>query len=152
MFRSILGVVLGYLTIAVWLGIALTLLWKALGPDFAFEPGTLNTTMGWALSVIPIDLMGAMMGGLVAALIDKRKIAVKVLAGFVLILGLMSAVMHIQMDDPTVAAEMLAEKPITEWSSFEAASGAIQPMWYNFVLPIVGMVGVLLGGRLKKTN
>jgi hypothetical protein len=33
-------------------------------------------------------------------------------------------------------------------SMFEAASESIAPTWYNFAIPVMGCVGVLIGGGL----
>ena len=35
---------------------------------------------------------------------------------------------------------------------FEAASETVAPLWYHFTMPVVGMIGVLLGGRMKGTG
>ena len=44
----------------------------------------------------------------------------------------------------------LAQGVVVEgMSAFSAASEAVQPLWYNFLVPIVGAVSVLIGGRLR---
>ena len=33
---------------------------------------------------------------------------------------------------------------------FEAASESVAPPWYNFTIPVVGCIGVLVGGGLRR--
>ena len=42
------------------------------------------------------------------------------------------------------------DKPVAEMSFIEAGGHAKQPAWYNWVIPLVGAVGVWLGGRRQE--
>ncbi len=92
--------------------------------------------------------MGAILAGLVTAVIapSPRRPPVKVLAGIMLVRGLALAVIRVFVDDPTAEPP----KPVQEMTAFEAASESVAPTWYNFGLPVVGCVGVLVGGGLRR--
>lgn len=151
MVRAIAAVVVGYVAMAVFIFVTLTLAWFALGPSFAYQEGTTKVTAGWLAVNLPLSFVGAVLGGWVTALVARRPGPVKALAVVILVLGLGMAVAHLFGDD-TSGASAVSERPVEEMSSFEAASEAVQPPWYNFVLPFVGAAGVLLGGRLRSSE
>lgn len=145
MGRRILAVVIGYVGMAAFVFISFTVAYIAMGTDGAFEPGTYEVTMFWALVTIALSIVAAVLGGLVCAMIAKEQQAVKILAGIVLILGLVMAI--------PVAMGSGEETPkirLDEVSSMEAMQVAQQPVWLAFLNPIIGAVGVLIGGRFKK--
>jgi hypothetical protein len=148
MWKAILGVIVGYVVIFVWVMATMAVALMVLGRSFVYEQGTLEVTAGWSLVAIALGVVGAILGGLVTALIapSPRRTPVKVLAGILLVLGLTLAVLHVFVDDPTAEPP----KPVGEMSMFDAASESIAPTWYNFAIPVVGCVGVLIGGGLKR--
>ena len=148
MWRAIAGIIVGYVVIFVWVLVTMAVALMVLGRSFAYEEGTLEVTVGWSLVAIALGLVGAILGGLVTALIapSPRRTPVKVLAGILLILGLALAVLHVFVDDPMAEPP----KPVAEMTMFEAASESIAPAWYNFAIPLVGCAGVLIGGGLKR--
>ncbi len=151
MARGALAVVIGYLAIAGWVMLTMTLAWSALGADFAFQPGGTHTTTGWALVSLVLGFTGAILGGAVTRLLSRSATgkSVRVLAGILLVLGLIMAGMHLLADDPERVAMTEEGISMEEMSAFEASSEAIQPAWYNFAIAVVGFVGVLIGGRQK---
>jgi hypothetical protein len=148
MFRAILGVIVGYVVIFIWVAVTLAVAWVVLGSSFAYEEGTLETTVGWCLVMMATGVVGATLGGLVTALVapSPTRAPVKVLAGFVLVLGIVGAVWHLIVDEP--AAE--PSKAVAEMTMYEAASESVAPTWYNFGIPVVGAAGVLIGGSLRR--
>ncbi|MHC4142731.1 MAG: hypothetical protein ACYSUF_12995 [Planctomycetota bacterium] len=132
MWKAILGVIVGYVVIFVWVMVTMAVALMVLDRSFVYEQGTLEVTGG----------------GFVTAVIapSPRRTPVKVLAGILLVLGLAIAVLHVFVDDPTAEPP----KPVAEMNMFEAASESIAPTWYNFAIPVVGCVGVLIGGGLKR--
>jgi hypothetical protein len=148
MLRAIAAVIAGYLAMAIAVFVTLTLAWVALGPGFAFKAGTTEVTFGWIAINLPLSFVCALLGGWVAAKIARRPGPVKALAAVILVLGLGMAVAHLFVDS-SAASEEAADRVTQEEevSTFEAASEAIQPPWYNFLLPFLGAAGVLLGGR-----
>jgi len=148
MWRAIAGVIVGYVVIFVWVMVTMAVALMVLGRSFVYEQGTLEVTGGWSLVAIALGGVGAILGGFVTALIapSPRRTPVKVLAGILLVLGLGIAVLHVLVDDPTAEPP----KPAAEMNMFEAASESIAPTWYNFAIPVMGCVGVLIGGGLKR--
>jgi pimeloyl-ACP methyl ester carboxylesterase len=114
------------------------------GPSVAFQPGTTNVTSAWLMINIPMSFVGSSLGGWVAAAIARRRRPVYALAVLVLLLALASAVYQLTASRPALP------RPVEQLSTFEAASYAVQPDWYNFVIAVVGVVGVLAGERLKR--
>ena len=152
MLRATLAVIVGYLAMAIAVFVTLTLAWLALGPGFAFKAGTTEVTLGWIAINLPLSFACAVLGGWVTARIARRPGPVKALAVVILVLGLGMALAHIFMDDPAASGETADRATSGTLSSFEAASEAIQPPWYNFVIPFVGVAGVLLGGRRGRSR
>jgi MFS family permease len=144
MLRNVAAVVAGYVSIVVFVMITFSLAWLAMGPSLAFREGTTEVTEAWIAVVMPLNLIGAAIGGWIARRIGRGNGAVAGLAVFIVVLGLALAVVNMN-----ATREPLA-RPVTELATFEAASYAIQPTWYEFVVPFVGAIGVLLGGRMRR--
>jgi len=144
MWRAVGAVVAGYVVIALFVMVCFTLAWLVLGPGFAFEPGTTKVTAGWLLLATPVNLAAALLGGWTAGAVgrDGRGAAVKVLAGIVLGLGLILAFLHL-------GVKPALPPPGLDLSTFQAASYAIQPKWFDFFVAILGGAGVLVGGCLR---
>ncbi len=142
--RGILAVIAGYLAAAVWVMATLTVSWIVLGASFAFEEGTTRTSAGWCILALVLGFPGAMLGGWVAAIIARSPTnrPVKILAGLMLVLGLMEGVVAFQKARTTEPAAQSA----AEMSFMEAATAAVQPAWYSFSMPFVATAGVLFGG------
>ena len=127
---------------------ALSGAWFVLGSDFAFVEGTYEATVGWSVVAIGLGLVGAVLGGLVTASIGRAVAPVKVLAGIVLVLGLVEAVMfQFDIGESEETEQAVAAEELPMW---EAASKAQPPTWYSFTIPFIGCAGVVIGGRLKR--
>ncbi|MEM7480079.1 MAG: hypothetical protein AAF481_02800 [Acidobacteriota bacterium] len=140
MWRSIAAVVAGYLVMALWVMITLSLAWVLLGAEFAFHEGTFGVTAGWMVLNLLMGVIGALLGGWVAALIGRSWGPVKVLVAVVLVLGVLSAVL--QRDKPEPPPEL-------EVTTFEAAAYAQQPAWYPWLITAIGAGGTVLGARFR---
>lgn len=147
MLRATVAVIVGYLVSAILVSIGLSVVWLALGPSFAYEPGTLKVTAGWCGIALALGFVGSLAAGWVTALIapSPRRTPVKVLAGIILVAGLALAALHVAVDEPAKEPA----KPVAEMTMFEAASESVAPPWYNFSIAVVGCAGVLVGGRLR---
>ncbi|MFG0304900.1 MAG: hypothetical protein ACF8Q5_01660 [Phycisphaerales bacterium JB040] len=140
MLRAILGVILGYVAMFVIVAVGLTIAFLVLGNDRAFQPGTYDITPLWGGVMMGVGVVAAIVGGVACALIARRGSKAPIgLAVFVLIMGVLSAVMAMGAEDPGPRAE--------DVQTFEAASRAQQPMWTLIANPVVGVVGVLIGAR-----
>ena len=77
--------------------------------------------------------------------IGRSSTAVKILVGIVIVLGLYFALTA----ESAQADREPVDKPVAEMSFREAGQHARQPAWYNWVVPLIGVAGVMLGGRQK---
>jgi len=143
MSRLIRGVILGYLTMAVVIFATFTGAYLALGADGAFEPGTYEVSTVWIVASIVLGLVAAVLGGFVCAAVARNRKAVLALAGLVFVLGIVFAIPVLTADYPG-PAERTAEV-----GNMAAMKNARQPAWIALLNPLLGAVGVVLGGRLK---
>ncbi len=86
----------------------------------------------------------AVLGGYVCAWIARTPMPPKVLAGVVLVIGLLSAVPVL-----LTAATSGGNAP-GEVGNLDAMMKAKQPAWVAVANPFVGLVGVLIGTRLRR--
>jgi len=86
-----------------------------------FAEGT-EASVTWITLSLVLSLGAAVLGGWTAALVGHKSPAVPVLAGMVLVFGLLSAAGGQQSPDPR---------------------------WITFVTPVLGAAGVLIGGRRR---
>ncbi|TVP55848.1 MAG: hypothetical protein EA351_09545 [Gemmatimonadales bacterium] len=147
LWRTVLGTFAGYAAIFVWTVLTFTLWWWVLGQEMAFHPGTAEVTGAWLAGTLPLNLVGAVLGGWVAARVGGRpasRPAVVSLLLVLVILGVWMAITQTTASDEAV----VAIDPASDLSPFEAAAVAIQPLWISWVLPALGGLGVWMGGVL----
>ncbi len=145
MVRSITAVVVGYLAMFAVVFLGLSAGFMAMGSDWAYEEGTYDVTTGWIVLMFAVGVVAAITGGIVCAIVSKHsKGAVLSLAGLVLVLGLLLAVMHQFAPEPPPEDLVRAgDVPL-----MDAAGKARQPDWVAFANPFVGAVGVFVGAML----
>jgi hypothetical protein len=144
MLRKILGVIVGYVAMVILTFILLTVLYNVLGADGVFGPGHYQATTAWLGGAVVVTLLVSILGGYIAKAVGKSAGAVQMLAGLVFVLGMIVAVIIIfgpakPMDARPAAITM-----------FEAIAKIHEPVWVCIVNPIVGTIGVLIGGILRK--
>jgi hypothetical protein len=140
MFRSILGVIVGYLAMLATIFLTLTGSYYLLGMERTFKPGSYDVTLLWVLVMTLFSVLAAFIGGRVCRLISGKPRAMIPLAAFVLMLGLVSA----------VATILASEIPVTragDVSNTQAMTNAQLPRWAALLLPVLCAAGVALGGR-----
>ena len=139
MARSILGVIVGYLTMVFIVFTTLTGSFLALGVDRVFLPGSYDVTMLWLVVMTVFSIASAIVGGWVCAIIAKKKGAVTGLIILVVVLGILSAIPAL-MDHarPSRSGDV---------PNLQAMTSAMEPPWFALLLPIIGAVGVWLGSR-----
>jgi general stress protein CsbA len=145
MLRAIGSVVLGYVVMAAFVMLALTAAYLAMGAERAFQPGSYEVSNVWVITMFAVGVVAALAGGLVCAAIARSRKPALALAGLVLVLGVLSAL-------PSFAAtEDTPPKVRTgEVGNFEAMTQAKQPPWVALSHPLIGVIGVLVGARLKR--
>ena len=149
--RPILAVIAGYLVMVIIVMVTLTLAWTILGPSFAYRPGTTHVTLAWIGFNLPISILAAIAGGYVTEWVSPSDtlMTVKVLAGIILGVGFIMAIAHLFTDQS--AAQQMADGMVTEgMNAFAGSSEAVQPIWYNFLIPLLGAAGVMIGGHLRR--
>jgi hypothetical protein len=115
----------------------------AMGADTAFGPGGYDVSMTWIVISTVLAFIAAVAAGYVAAAIGRSGTAVKILAGIVLVLGLLAAVMVAVSPKP-------ADARTAETPNMEAMSKAQTPLWLAILNPLIGVAGVLVGGGMRQ--
>ncbi len=141
MLRNILAAIVGYVAMAALLFVLFSVLWVTVGPSRAFEPGSWEVPVGWAVMQLVLGLVGAYVGGQVCAWMAHDAKGATILIGLVIVMGVMNAL---------ISPEMAAGPRPDDVSMREATAGALQPAWFNWLNPVIGAVGVWFGtGRLR---
>jgi len=143
MIRSALGVIVGYIAIFIVLFCVLTVAYLGMGPERAFQPGSFRPSILWDAVEIVVGLVAAAIGGLICIAIARKRGAVTALVVVILVLGALSLIPALQAAG---APEAVREGGL---SNMAAMMKARQPVWLAVLNPILGVIGVLAGSRLK---
>jgi uncharacterized membrane protein YsdA (DUF1294 family) len=143
MLKSILGVIVGYIVMAIFSFAAFTCAYLVLGVDRVFEAGSYDVSTIWMVIMIVLSLIGGIVGGLICVAISKSKGACMAFAVIVLVLGLIVAIMTKMKDHPETARS--GDVP-----NLKAMQMAQTPTWVCLLTPVLGAAGVLLGARMKR--
>ena len=144
--RLIGAVLLGYIAMVIIVFCGMSLAWLALGPDGAFQTGVYDVTTTWILVSFAIGLFAAVGGGWLARLVTQDARGPRVLAGFVVVIGIVLAIPAL-----TSAGPEAATRPDVV-PMFEAIGSARTPLWVMLVNPLIGALGVLIGGRALRSG
>jgi uncharacterized membrane protein len=143
MVKSILGVIIGYIVMAIVAFAICTCAYLGLGVEGAFQPESYDISTIWIVVLIAVALVGGIIGGLVCAAISKSKGASTALLVVVLVVGLIGGITTAMKEHPATARS-------GDVSNLEAMMKAQTPAWFCFVNPVIGAIGVMLGSRMKK--
>jgi hypothetical protein len=116
---TVAGVVSGYLVMMIVIFVAGAAVFPLFGMDASMTVVALRVVFG---------LAAGFAGGWATALVGGKTQAVPVLAGMVLVFGLITAASDLQSGTPLQGHD---------------------PVWVTFVGPLLGAVGVLIGGRRR---
>ncbi len=144
MARKILGVIVGYVVMALLVFLTFSVAYLAMGANHAFKPGTYNVSLRWTALSFVLSLIAAIVGGYTCALIARSTRAAQVLAGIVLVLGIIIAIPALTGSD-TRPNTRPADVP-----NMQAMQSARTPGWVAILNPIVGVVGVLVGASIRQ--
>ena len=147
MLRVIGGVVAGYLATALLVLVTFTVLYRVLGADGVFQPGTYEVKGIWIAAALGTNVAAALLGGFVCIAVGKSFKAATILSSAVLALGLSTALMTMSRREPAKPTSRGATV-----SNREAAENAREPDWVSLSNPIVGAAGILMGARLKRKS
>ena len=143
MLRTVGSVILGYIVMAAFVFLSFSLLYIAMGPDRAYQPGTYVVSGLWVVVSFVLSFIAAVLGGWVCVLVARTQLGPQILAAAILVFGLVLAVMELSSapaDLPTVRDASVGV--------MEAMRDSQNPTWINFVTPFVAVVGILAGARL----
>ena len=141
--RNIVAAVVGYLVMFAVAFVLFSLMWRVLGADGSFEPGSWNVSGAWIGSSLALGAIVSLAGGFVCSRLAASYQGVAILIGLVLVLGALAA-----MPDAGEAAAGASVRP-DDVSMFAAMSSALQPTWLRWLNPVIGAVAVALGARLE---
>jgi hypothetical protein len=145
MLKSIVGIIVGYLVMAL-VGFAVyTAAYFGLGVDRVFEPDSYAISGLWIGLMIAMTVITGILGGLTCTAISKSRTTGLVFAVIFFGLNLVMAIMHIMKDQPPIVRA-------GDVSNFEAMKLAQPPRWLCMINPVLGGVAVLLGSRMKKNT
>ena len=147
MLRNILVAILGYVVVVIVVMVGIGIAWMFLGGEGAFRGDSYIPSGPWIALNLAFGFVAALAGGWTARKVGKSAEPVKILATLALVLGLSLAALGQWGPEPAPPA---IDKPPAELSFTEAGAVAQQPSWYNWLVPFLGFVGVLLGGRRRE--
>ncbi len=145
MWRTVGGVIVGYIVMGAFVFVSFTAAYVGMGPERAFQPGSYNVSVLWAVTSFSLGLVAALLGGFVCVRIARRSLGPRILAGLVVLLGLLMAIPVLTADASSDPGPRGADV-----GSVEAMTKAKQPVWFALANPVIGAVGVLVGGRLRR--
>lgn len=145
MGRSIAGVIVGYIVMFILQVAAFMTIYTIVGPDWSFEPGSYQASTRWTVMQFVVIFIAAAIAGLVCALIAKGGKAPMVLALVVLVIGILLGAASIALRPADTHEVRTGNVP-----NMEAMNKARHPSWVIFLGPVIGAIGVVAGGKLKR--
>lgn len=147
MVRSIIAVIVSYITMFVLNFLGFVGLYAIVGPSHAFKPRLYLASNRWILMGVAVMFVSGIIAGLICAAIARGRKATLALAGLILVVGLLLAIPAVMKSRAN--AGMVRVGDVTSMEAMEKASW---PVWAPLVFPFVSAVGALVGGKLKKRN
>jgi hypothetical protein len=145
MLRSVLGVIVGYVVMFVLQVASFMIIYTLMGADWSFKPASYQASTQWTVMQFGVILVTTIIAGLVCAAIAKGGKAPLVLAAVVLVLGLALAFASTALRPADTHQVRTGNVP-----NMEAMNKARHPTWVIFLGPVIGAVGVVIGGKLKR--
>jgi len=145
MVRSIIAVVVSYISMFVLNFLGFMGLYAIVGPQHAFKPRLYLASNRWILMGVAVMFVSGIIAGLICAAIARGRKATLALAGLILVVGLLLAIPAVMKSRAN--AGMVRVGDVT---SMEAMEKATWPVWAPLVFPFVSAIGAVIGGKLKK--
>jgi hypothetical protein len=147
MARSIIAVIVGYVAMFVLAFISFTCAYLIVGPGIAFRPATYEAAHTWVAIAFIINIIVAIIGGFICALIAKSGRAAFGLAILAFTLGLLVAIADANKRNANAGLVRSDNTP-----QLEAVKKAYWPVWVPFAFPLTSAVGILIGARAKQRS
>lgn len=142
MGRTIAGVVVGYIVMALVVFAVFSVAYMAMGADRAFQPGSYAPSGLWIVVSFIVSFAAAAAGGWTCSAIARNPRAVTALAVLVIVLGIVFAIpVMTRKGDPVPRADTVG--------SMQAMQQAQTPLWVALLTTLVGAAGVMVGGRRR---
>ncbi|QQS08294.1 MAG: hypothetical protein IPK69_09845 [Phycisphaerales bacterium] len=138
--RSVLAILAGFVSMAIPTMGVFAVSAFAFGREVLMPEDQARAPVWFSLGIMVVGLACTMLGGFVCAKVARSWMPVMFFAAIVLVFGIFSAIGNERKPEP---GPEVAEMPI-----LEAVAHSKEPTWLAFGNPIVGALGVLLGGRL----
>ena len=145
MVRSIIAVVVSYISMFVLNFLGFVGLYTVIGQDNAFKPRSFLASNRWIAMAFAVILVSGIIAGLICAAIARGRKATLALAGLILVVGLLMAIPAVAKSRANAGMARAGNIP-----AMEAAEKAYWPIWAPFTFPFVSAIGALVGGKLKK--
>ena len=145
MLRSALGVIVGYIVMFILQVVAFMTIYSLMGANWSFKPESYEASTRWTVMQFVVILVTTIIAGLICAIIARGGKAQLALAAVVLVLGLALAAASTAFRPADTHEVRTGNVP-----NMEAMSKARHPSWVMFLGPVIGAVGVLIGGKLKR--
>ena len=147
MVRSIIAVVVSYITMFVLNFLGFVGLYAIVGPGQAFKPRLYLASNRWIAMGVGVMFVSGIIAGLICAAIARGRKSTLALAVLILVVGMLLAIPTIMKSRANAGIVRAGEVP-----AMEAMEKASWPIWAPFAFPFVSAIGALVGGRLKKRN
>ena len=144
MWRNVAAIILGYVVMFAVAFATFSTAFLIVGTNGAFEEGSYEVTLLWLVISFVLGLIVAVAGGFTCATVAKGSKAPLALAGLVLVVGALMAVPVFTASD-----DGLPETREADVSTFDAMQKGKQPPWVALANPVVGVIGVLVGSKLR---
>lgn len=150
MIRAIFSAIAGYFLMVIVVLSCIAATWFTLGNRFAFEGESRTASLGWSVIQLVAGGLGAIAAGALAAWLagPKHSLAIRILIGMILVLGILNAVLALGVTPPPLPEG----KTLDSLNFSEAGQYARSPTWYLFAVVIAGVAGIWMGGRLATTK
>ena len=145
MLRSALGVIVGYIVMFILQVVAFMTIYSLMGANWSFKPASYEASTRWTVMQFVVILVTTIIAGLICAIIARGGKAPLALAAVVLVLGLALAAASTAFRPADTHEVRAGNVP-----NMEAMNKARHPAWVMFLGPVIGAVGVLIGGKLKR--
>jgi hypothetical protein len=139
------AVILGYLAMVVVVFSGLTGAYLLLGADGAFQPGSFDVSLIWVIISVVVGFVAALLGGWTSRRVAGAVTGPRALAAVVVALGVVLALTSLAGGAPEAGVRA------GDLGNMEAMQQARTPLWAMLLNPLIGAVGVLLGGRALGT-
>ena len=147
MARSIIGVIVGYVTMFILNFCIFVGVYQVIGPDNAFKPHRFLASNRWILMTVVATFITAIIAGFICAAIAKGGKAPLALAILIIVFGLLLAIPAVMKGKANADMIRMGNVP-----SMDAAQKAYWPVWTPFALPIIQGIGAVIGGKLKRRS